>query len=79
MIWMILTVKRKPAKFKIDPTCNLRDGYCQAQAPVAALLLMNMPEEEAFWTLVSVCERYIPGKISLRLVCIISFRFCLRF
>ena len=41
---------------------NTKDGFCQAQAPVAALLLMNMPEEEAFWTLVSICERYIPGE-----------------
>jgi len=43
---------------------NTKDGFCQAQAPVAALLLMNMPEEEAFWTLVSICERYIPGYYS---------------
>ena len=31
------------------------------QAPLAALLLMNMPAEQAFWCLVSICERYIPG------------------
>ena len=43
---------------------NPKDGYCQAQAPVAALLLMNMPEEEAFWTLVSICDRYIQGYYS---------------
>jgi len=43
---------------------NPKDGYSQAMAPVAALLLMNMPEEEAFWSLVSICERYIPGYYS---------------
>ncbi len=37
------------------------DGYCQAQAPIAAALLMNMPAEEAFWCLVCICENYIPG------------------
>ena len=31
------------------------------QAPLAALLLMNMPSEQAFWCLVSICDRYIPG------------------
>ncbi|XP_076310678.1 TBC1 domain family member 10A-like isoform X1 [Tachypleus tridentatus] len=39
-------------------------GYCQAQAPVAAVLLMHMPAEQAFWCLVSICERYIPGYYS---------------
>ena len=28
---------------------NPVDGYCQAMAPIAALLLMNMPAEQAFW------------------------------
>jgi len=40
------------------------DGYCQAQAPIAALLLMNMPGEWAFWCLVSICDKYIPGYYS---------------
>ena len=44
---------------------NPKDGYSQAMAPVAALLLMNMPEEEAFWSLVSICERYIPGRTTI--------------
>ncbi len=40
---------------------NPKEGYCQAQAPIAAALLMNMPAEEAFWCLVSICESYVPG------------------
>ncbi|XP_076126797.1 TBC1 domain family member 10A-like [Alosa pseudoharengus] len=40
------------------------EGYCQAQAPIAAVLLMHMPAEEAFWCLVQICERYLPGYYS---------------
>ncbi|XP_077594148.1 TBC1 domain family member 10A-like [Stigmatopora nigra] len=40
------------------------EGYCQAQAPIAALLLMHMPAEEAFWVLVQICEKYLPGYYS---------------
>lgn len=40
------------------------EGYCQAQAPVAAVLLMHMPAEDAFWVLVQICEKYIPGYYS---------------
>ncbi|XP_072549870.1 TBC1 domain family member 10B [Salminus brasiliensis] len=40
------------------------EGYCQAQAPVAAVLLMHMPAEQAFWCLVQICERYLPGYYS---------------
>lgn len=39
-------------------------GYCQAQAPVAALLLMNMPTEQAFWCFVSICDKYLTGYYS---------------
>lgn len=38
---------------------NPKVGYCQAQAPVAAFLLMHMPAEEAFWVFVSVCDKYL--------------------
>ena len=41
---------------------NPVDGYCQAMAPLAALLLMSMPAEHAFWCLVAICDKYIPGK-----------------
>ncbi|KAG5263507.1 hypothetical protein AALO_G00265580 [Alosa alosa] len=40
------------------------EGYCQAQGPVAAVLLMNMPTEEAFWCLVQISELYLPGYYS---------------
>ncbi|XP_069135910.1 TBC1 domain family member 10A-like [Argopecten irradians] len=43
---------------------NPKDGYCQAQAPIAAVLLMHMPAEQAFWCLVSICEKYLPGYFS---------------
>ena len=43
---------------------NPVDGYCQAMAPLAALLLMNMPSEQAFWCLVAICDKYIPGYYS---------------
>jgi len=38
---------------------NPKVGYCQAQAPIAAFLLMHMPAEQAFWCFVSVCDRYL--------------------
>nr|XP_033775337.1 carabin [Geotrypetes seraphini] len=40
------------------------EGYCQAQGPVAAVLLMQMPVEQAFWCLVQICEYYLPGYYS---------------
>uniref|UniRef100_A0AAQ6I8E9 Rab-GAP TBC domain-containing protein n=1 Tax=Anabas testudineus TaxID=64144 RepID=A0AAQ6I8E9_ANATE len=40
------------------------EGYCQAQGPVTAVLLMNMPAEEAFWCLVQISEQYLPGYYS---------------
>uniref|UniRef100_A0A8C4Q075 TBC1 domain family, member 10b n=1 Tax=Eptatretus burgeri TaxID=7764 RepID=A0A8C4Q075_EPTBU len=40
------------------------EGYCQAQAPVAAVLLMHMPAEQAFWTFVQICDKYLPGYYS---------------
>ncbi|XP_061624667.1 TBC1 domain family member 10A-like isoform X2 [Phyllopteryx taeniolatus] len=66
------------------------EGYCQAQAPIAAVLLMHMPAEDAFWGLVQICEKYLPGYYSpgleaiqldgeilfalLRRVCPLAFR-----
>lgn len=34
-------------------------GYSQAQGPIAAVLLMHMPAESAFWSLVSLSDYYI--------------------
>ncbi|XP_033015082.1 carabin [Lacerta agilis] len=39
-------------------------GYCQAQGPLGALLLMHMPPEQAFWCLVQICDCYLPGYYS---------------
>ena len=52
---------------------NTTDGYCQAQAPIAAVLLMHMPAEHAFWCLVSICEKYLPGYYSAGLVSCLFF------
>jgi hypothetical protein len=38
---------------------NKEVGYCQAQGPIAALLLMHMPEEDAFWMLISISDVYL--------------------
>ena len=47
---------------------NPEIGYCQAQAPLAAFLLMHMPAEQAFWCLVAVCEKYLTGYYSQGMV-----------
>lgn len=36
-------------------------GYCQAQGPIAAVLLMHMPAEHAFWCMVAMNDFYIGG------------------
>lgn len=45
---------------------NPRVGYCQGMAYVAGVLLMQMPEEAAFWCLVALLEspRYLEGYYS---------------
>lgn len=43
---------------------NTKVGYCQAQAPIAAFLLMHMPAVQAFWCLVAVCDKYLVGYYS---------------
>jgi hypothetical protein len=47
---------------------NSSVGYCQAQAPLAAFLLMHMPSEQAFWCLVSICDKYLVGYYSQGMV-----------
>ncbi|KAA0201089.1 putative tbc1 domain family member, partial [Fasciolopsis buskii] len=41
--------------------CSMRPetGYCQAHAPIASAMLIHMPEEEAFWTFLSICDQYM--------------------
>ncbi|CAF0928719.1 unnamed protein product [Rotaria sordida] len=39
-------------------------GYCQAQAPIAAILLMHLPAEQAFWVFVQINEEYVKGYFS---------------
>lgn len=36
-------------------------SYCQGLAPVASILLMNMPPSHAFWSLVAISDHYVPG------------------
>jgi hypothetical protein len=50
-------------------TINRDVGYCQGMAFVAAVLLMNMEEEDAFWALVAVMEnqKYLEGYYSQNL------------
>ncbi|KAK9874268.1 hypothetical protein WA026_002621 [Henosepilachna vigintioctopunctata] len=43
---------------------NPKIGYCQAQAPIAAFLLMHMPAEQAFWCLVSISDKYLENYYS---------------
>eukprot|EP00249_Psilotum_nudum_P015168 c25196_g1_i8 orf=123-2318(+) len=50
-------------------TCdNPTVGYCQAMCFFAALLLLMMPEENAFWTLTGVIDDYFEGYYSEKMV-----------
>ena len=52
----------------------------QAHAPIAAVLLMQMPAEPAFWCLRAICNKYVPGYFSPGLVCEqLSLHFCFIF
>lgn len=44
------------------------EGYCQAQAPIAAVLLMHMPVKDAFYCFVQICHKYLPMYFSPGLV-----------
>lgn len=43
---------------------NSQVGYCQAQGVIAAFLLMHMPAEQAFWSFVAICDKYLIGYYS---------------
>ncbi|KAL3623011.1 hypothetical protein CASFOL_031827 [Castilleja foliolosa] len=43
-------------------------GYCQAMNYFAGLLLLMMPEENAFWTLVGIMDDYFEGYFSQEMI-----------
>jgi TBC1 domain family member 10 len=43
---------------------NPETGFCQAQAPIAAFLLMHLPAEQAFWSFVSISDKYLKDYFS---------------
>ena len=36
-------------------------AYCQGEAPIASVLLMHLPVEDAFFALVQLCDHYLSG------------------
>ncbi|XVE75298.1 hypothetical protein DITRI_Ditri12bG0083400 [Diplodiscus trichospermus] len=47
---------------------NSSVGYCQAMNFFAALLLLLMPEENAFWTLIGIIDDYFDGYYSEEMI-----------
>ena len=90
LLWKVVSVKfreffylfRQEDLFQILKAYTIHnpaDGYCQAQAPIAAILLMHMPAEQAFWCLVAICEKYLPGYYAPGLVSTKLFSFFILF
>ena len=49
---------------KVHITILFQVGYCQGMSSIAGMLLMIMPAEQAFWCLVSIMDKYLPGYFS---------------
>ncbi|CDO91862.1 unnamed protein product [Kluyveromyces dobzhanskii CBS 2104] len=62
-----LTIKSLRRILKAFAIYNSKIGYCQSMNFLVGLLLLFMDEERAFWMLVIITSRYLPGVHSINL------------
>ena len=43
---------------------NPKIGYCQGMSSIAGILLMIMPAEQAFWSFVTIMDKYLLGMLN---------------